>query len=102
VIHPRRGAAAATEADSASFEGPFVKEPKISTGAGDHFNAGFCVGRLLDLDLEASLQLGVSTSGFYVRNARSPDLNDLRKFLRPSRKRRSQPPMSQVKSPLAG
>src|SRR3954471_17197373 len=39
VIPPRRGAAAATETDSAKFEGPFVKEPKISTGAGDHFNA---------------------------------------------------------------
>src|SRR6266545_822451 len=33
VIHPRRGAAAATEAESATFAGPFVKQPKISTGA---------------------------------------------------------------------
>src|SRR5207302_2853384 len=44
VIHPRAGAAAATAQASAQFAGPFVKEPKISTGAGDHFNAGFCLG----------------------------------------------------------
>src|SRR4029077_5983105 len=47
VIHPRRCAAAATEQGSAKFDGPFVQQPKISTGAGDHFNAGFCLGRVL-------------------------------------------------------
>ena len=51
VIHPRRAAAAATAIESARFAGPFVKHPMISTGAGDHFNAGFCLGRILGLDL---------------------------------------------------
>jgi hypothetical protein len=102
VIHPTHFAAAADRHGAGYLEGPFTAKPKLTTGAGDHFNAGFCIGRLLNLDLDASLQLGVSTSGFYVRNARSPDLNDLRKFLRPSRPRRSQLAMSQVRSPLAG
>src|SRR5204863_9209215 len=44
VVHPRRGAAAATQDHQAQFAGPFVQQPKISTGAGDHFNAGFCLG----------------------------------------------------------
>jgi sugar/nucleoside kinase (ribokinase family) len=61
--------------------GPFTAKPKITTGAGDHFNAGFCVGRMLGLDLAASLQIGVATSGFYVRQAKSPRLEDLKKFL---------------------
>jgi len=81
VIHPRRGAAAATEAESARFASPFVQHPKISTGAGDHFNAGFCVGRVLGFSLEESLCCGVATSGFYVRNAKSPSAQELSEFI---------------------
>jgi hypothetical protein len=104
VIHPTHFAAAADRRGAGYLEGPFTAKPKLTTGAGDHFNAGFCLGRLLDMDLDASLQLGVSTSGFYVRNARSPGLDDLRKFLRPARKRQrpGQAATSQVRKPLAG
>jgi sugar/nucleoside kinase (ribokinase family) len=80
VIHPRRGAAAATADASATFMGPFVQQPKISTGAGDHFNAGFCLGRILGMELPESLCLGVSTSGYYVRNAVSPTAAELADF----------------------
>ena len=81
VIHPRRGAAAATETDSAKFMGPFVAQPKISTGAGDHFNAGFCLGRVLGFSLEESLCCGVATSGYYVRTANSPSGKELADFI---------------------
>jgi sugar/nucleoside kinase (ribokinase family) len=81
VIHPTQFAAAADVHGATHVVGPFTAKPKITTGAGDHFNAGFCLGRLLGLDLAASLQIGVATSGFYVRNAKSPQLEDLRKFL---------------------
>lgn len=81
VIHPRKGAAAATADHAAYFAGPFVQQPKISTGAGDHFNAGFCVGRVLGMTLEESLCVGVATSGHYVRTAQSPSALDLAKFI---------------------
>jgi sugar/nucleoside kinase (ribokinase family) len=81
VVHPRRGAAAASETHSAEFSGPFVAQPKISTGAGDHFNAGFCFGQVLGMDLEESLCIGVATSGFYVRSAQSPSCQDLAQFV---------------------
>jgi sugar/nucleoside kinase (ribokinase family) len=81
VVHPRRGAAAATAAHTASFAGPFVKQPKISTGAGDHFNAGFCLGRLLGFELAECLCLGVATSGYYVRNAQSATGEQLADFI---------------------
>src|SRR5687767_5509968 len=62
VIHPRRSAAAATaDGQTATFYGPFVQQPKISTGAGDHFNAGFCLGRTLGMGLAESLCTGVAT-----------------------------------------
>jgi sugar/nucleoside kinase (ribokinase family) len=81
VIHPRKGAAAATAKESASFAGPFVEQPKISTGAGDHFNAGFCLGRIVGLSLEESLCTGVGTSGYYVRTAESPSAKQLAEFV---------------------
>ena len=81
VIHPRRGAAASTHNASARFAGPFVQQPRISTGAGDHFNAGFCVGSVLGMTLEESLCLGVATSGFYVRAAHSPSATELAEFI---------------------
>jgi sugar/nucleoside kinase (ribokinase family) len=81
VVHPRRGAAAATETHAAEFAGPFVAQPKISTGAGDHFNAGFCLGRVLGFDLEESLCTGVATSGYYVRTAVSPSATQLAEFI---------------------
>jgi sugar/nucleoside kinase (ribokinase family) len=82
VIHPTSFAAAADATGATHVLGPFTPRPKITTGAGDHFNAGFCIGRLLDLDLASSLQIGVATSGYYVRQARSPRLADLKKFLK--------------------
>ena len=63
------------------FAGPFVQQPKISTGAGDHFNAGFCLGRVLGLGLEESLCTGVATSGYYVRTAESPSAKQLSEFI---------------------
>jgi len=82
VVHPTHFAAASDMNGATHIEGPFTAKPKLTTGAGDHFNAGFCIGRLLGLDLAASLQIGVATSGYYVRNARSPRFDDLRKFLK--------------------
>ena len=81
VVHPRKGAAAANAQGSAVMAGPFVAQPKISTGAGDHFNAGFCAGQLLGMNLEESLAVGVGTSGYYVRNAESPTAAKLAAFI---------------------
>lgn len=81
VIHPTRFAAAASAGDAACVDGPWIASPLISTGAGDHFNAGFCLGQLLGASLAQSLQIGVGTSGFYVRSAQSPSKTDLAAFL---------------------
>ncbi len=81
VIHPTSFAAAADANGATHVVGPFTAKPKITTGAGDHFNAGFCIGRLLGGDLATSLQIGVATSGYYVRHAKSPSLAELEKFL---------------------
>ncbi|QKK07878.1 MAG: hypothetical protein HND58_06615 [Planctomycetota bacterium] len=83
VIHPREGAGAADDSGaSAWFEGPFTAHPKLSTGAGDHFGAGFSFAQVLGLPLAEALAVGCGVSGAYVRDARSPDLARLTSFLR--------------------
>ncbi|MEI6084513.1 MAG: hypothetical protein WCS70_09450 [Verrucomicrobiota bacterium] len=82
VVHPRAYAVAASAAGVVKAAGPFVEKPLISTGAGDHFNAGFCLGKLIGADDEVALQIGVGTSGYYVRTAQSPAALELAKFLR--------------------
>lgn len=81
VVHPRESAACATAEGTFWVPGPYTDKPLITTGAGDHFNAGFAQGQMLGLDPEACLTLGVCTSGHYVRTACSPSLDDLEDFL---------------------
>lgn len=82
VVHPVAFALAVNARESAIVEGPFTPKPLITTGAGDHFNAGFCLGQLLGMDIASSVLTGVSTSGFYVRTAKSPNLSDLAGLMR--------------------
>ncbi len=82
VVHPKERAACATSQGEWCVEGPYEPKPKITTGAGDHFNAGFMTGQQLGLSPEACLTVGVCFSGFYVRTANSPTLNDIDSFLR--------------------
>lgn len=82
VVHPVAFAVAASKGDAQIVKGPFCAKPKISTGAGDHFNSGFCLGKMLGLDNAGSLMTGVATSGFYVRTAKSPNMGELAGLLR--------------------
>lgn len=81
VIHPKESAACATRDGTAWVPGPYTTQPLITTGAGDHFNAGFSTGQLLGLPPESCLATGVCTSGHYVRTGRSPNLDDVQTFL---------------------
>jgi len=81
VVHPKESAAGATRDDTFWVPGPYAAQPLITTGAGDHFNAGFVSGQLMGLSPESCLGLGVSTSGHYVRTAKSPTPDDLETFL---------------------
>ncbi|HYG33654.1 MAG TPA: PfkB family carbohydrate kinase, partial [Clostridia bacterium] len=82
IVHPTAFALASGPDGTALVEGPFTPKPKITTGAGDHFNSGFCLGKLLGLPTEKCLLTGVTTSGYYVRTAQSPSVTDLAGMLR--------------------
>lgn len=72
VLHPVESAACATKDGAWWSEGPYCENPKITTGAGDHFNAGFCSARMSGFSPLTSLALATCTSGHYVRTADSP------------------------------
>jgi sugar/nucleoside kinase (ribokinase family) len=82
VTHPIDSAACATKDGAWWSEGPFTDNPKITTGAGDHFNAGFCASRLSGFSPLTSLALATCTSGHYVRTAQSPTTNQVIELLK--------------------
>ena len=77
VVHPTHYALAVSDGKVSLVEGAFTAKPLITTGAGDHFNSGFCLGKLLGFDNAAAVLTGVSTSGHYVRTGKSPGIADL-------------------------
>lgn len=82
VIHPTSSAACATRDGAWYVDGPYCEKPLVTTGAGDHFNAGFSAAQLLGLSPIACLMVAVCYSGQYVRTAKSPSLSDTDAFLR--------------------
>jgi sugar/nucleoside kinase (ribokinase family) len=82
VVHPVTYALAVSGGELSGVDGPYVDKPLITTGAGDHFNSGFCLGKLLGFGTAASVLMGVTTSGYYVRNAQSPTIEGLVEMLR--------------------
>ncbi len=82
ALHPRDCAACATRDGSHFTKGPLCAQPLVSTGAGDHFNAGFATGQLLGLSPDACLTLAVAFSGQYVRTGQGPSLAQTDQFLR--------------------
>ena len=58
------------------------KEPKILTGGGDNFNAGFCYTLFDDFNLFESLLVANAVAGSYVKTGISPDIDCLTEFMK--------------------
>jgi sugar/nucleoside kinase (ribokinase family) len=82
VIHPVACALAISGGKVDLVDGPYVAKPLITTGAGDHFNSGFCLGKLLGLGNAMSLLTGVAASGWYVRTGQSPSIVQVANLLK--------------------
>lgn len=81
VIHPVDQSCTVIDGIYYQEFGPVAKKPKLTTGAGDNFNSGFVFGLMIGLNPDQALLLGMSTSGFYVRQAKSPTYAELIQFL---------------------
>lgn len=82
IIHRTDDALAYDGAGYKKCETFYCKEPKILTGGGDNFNAGFCYSLFLNFNLFESLLIANAVSGSYVKTGISPDINNLVKFLK--------------------
>jgi hypothetical protein len=82
VVHSIKQAAVCAEQGSFIIEGPYTPEPKLSTGAGDIFNAGFYAGYISGLELEECLITGTANSGYYVRNEKPAGRQALIEFMK--------------------
>lgn len=82
MCHRVQDAACAWDGGSVKVNGFFEPKPKITTGAGDHFNAGFFGAWLREIDPRSALLVGGATSGSYVRSGHSPTRDDVVEFLR--------------------
>ena len=75
--------AAASEAGNkyGRIRGIKAANPRVLTGAGDNFNAGYCLGKLYSLDITACLYLGNISASFYVKNGFPAGISDILKWL---------------------
>ena len=81
LLHSPKEAIAWNKENLCTCKTFFIKNPVISTGAGDNFNAGFCAAQLLGADSRSSLVFANSVAGYYVKTGISPQLKDVIKFL---------------------
>ena len=82
VVHPTECAACVADGKYYEVAGPYCQKPKLTTGAGDNFNAGFVYGYVNGFAPDMCLLLGTASSGFYVRKARSGDSKEIQAFLK--------------------
>ena len=60
-----------------SIKGTKIANPKVLTGAGDNFNAGYCLGKIYALDMTACLYLGNISASLYVKNGKPAGLSEV-------------------------
>ena len=77
VIHTNRKAFGFRENMIEEYEGMHVEKPLYTTGAGDHFNAGFCMGMMENRSLYENLILGQAMASYYIAHGKTADQYEL-------------------------
>jgi sugar/nucleoside kinase (ribokinase family) len=81
LIHPIDRCILVEGRDVFEFHGMVVRDPILSTGAGDNLNAGYCFGLQAGFPIHMSVLLGIAASGAYVQYGKSPDRTALLKYV---------------------
>lgn len=77
VGHSVTESVAVTDEGSTSVAVPPVESPKLTTSAGDHFNAGIALGFIEGLPDDASVALGNALAREFVRTGETPSYPDI-------------------------
>jgi pfkB family carbohydrate kinase len=81
LIHTKEGAACADATGVQTLPSQRCPHPAVKTGAGDHFNAGYILGRLLGLEPQKCLPFAIVFPSLYLGSGSSPSLSELRSLL---------------------
>lgn len=81
VVHPIDRCIVFEERKTYSIMGRLVSKPKVTTGGGDNFNAGYSLGLLYGFSTEHCMLLAMATSGSYVTNGKSPKIKEVVNYL---------------------
>lgn len=81
IIHTSKSSVARDPFGLSKENSFFLKQPAISSGAGDNFNAGFATGRLMQQPTKTCLAMGNATSALYMQSAKSPSIDEVIEFL---------------------
>lgn len=81
VVHLVDGSYAFDEKFAYYADNRYVKQPLISTGGGDNFNAGLVYGIMIGMDIRSAMALANAASGYYVTNGRSATLEALIEYI---------------------
>lgn len=82
VFHQRQATLSFAAHETHRFPNHMVERPNISTGGGDNFNAGFCVGLLAGLSLPQATILGSLCGSYYVEHARCASVEAIASYAR--------------------
>jgi hypothetical protein len=82
IIHDPHDAIAWTSAGLVRAGTFHVPVPRLSTGGGDNFNAGYCFARLAGFDTQSALVVGSAVAGHYIATGESPTRSEVIAFLR--------------------
>lgn len=77
LIHTIRESFLATCRGTTLHPTLFVEQPKLSTGAGDHFNAAFCFGTAMGFSDEDRILFANRYANFYISQGYSPSLQEM-------------------------
>jgi len=81
VTHGSTKSALASDSGVVAVDVPQTDDPVLTTGAGDHFNAGVIIGLIHGLEPDETVALGNTIAGCFVRQGSSPSYEQVRTFL---------------------
>lgn len=81
AIHSLRESVAVDFSGTEMCRNVYVENPLLSTGGGDNFNGGLCLGLLSGLPLRHCLVLAGAAASLYVSTGESPGAGKLLQFL---------------------
>lgn len=77
LIHTLRDSLLLTARGVTRLATDFVEEPKISTGAGDNFNAASCFAAVMGMEDGDRVAFANAFAHFYIQNGYNPSLTEL-------------------------